>query len=237
LHRLSIVSIYCLYQVSNYCISTAFANENRGENAHQNDISTGRKSRLFFLISNYLYKLLASPIYCLYQVSNYCLSNAFVDKDRGGEDTSKRRAYYLNRIFFLSYLWLPLQITCIVYLLSLSIVSIKSIIIVYLLHLLTRIETRTHTKTTFLQTKKHAFSSLFSTVYLNHLHRLSIASIKLATIVYLIHLSRNRDENAHQIDISTDKNACIFSLILNCLHDINYAHSIVYTQSRLAQRF
>jgi len=85
---------------------------------------------------------------------------------------------------FLPYPWLPLQTTCIVYLLPLPTASIKSVI-----------------------------------------------------TVYLLHLPRNRDENAHQIGIPTGRNACIFSPIPNCLHDVNYAHSIAYTQSRLAQLF
>jgi len=66
LHRLPTASTYCLYQVSNHRISTAFADGNRGENAHQNDISTGRKSRLFSPIPDCLSKPPAPPTYCLY---------------------------------------------------------------------------------------------------------------------------------------------------------------------------
>jgi len=185
--------------------------------------------------TNHLHRLPTASTYCLYQVSNYRLSNAFADRDRGGEDTSKRRAYHLNRIPFLPHPWLPLQTTCTAYLLPLPTASIKSVITVYLLHLPTRIEARTHTKTASLQAEKHAFSPPSPTVYLNHLHRLPTASIKSATIVYLMHLPRDRGENAHQIGIPTGRNACIFSPIPNCLHDVNYAHSIAYTQSRLAQ--
>jgi len=64
-----------------------------------------------------------------------------------------------------------------VYLLSLFTASIKLVITIYLLHLLTRIETRTRIKTIFLQAKKQVFSLPSPIVYLNYLHRLSIASI------------------------------------------------------------
>jgi hypothetical protein len=113
--------------------------------------------------------------------------------------------------------------------------SIKSVIIANLLHLPTGIEARTHTKSASLQAEKHAFSPPSLTVYLNHLHRLPTASIKSATTVYLMHLPRDRGENSHQIGIPTGRNACIFSPIPNCLHDVIYTHSIAYSQSRLAQ--
>jgi len=48
-------------------------------------------------------------IYCLYQVSSHRIYTASADEDRGEEDTSKRRAYHLNRMPFLPHPRLPLQ--------------------------------------------------------------------------------------------------------------------------------
>ncbi len=74
------------------------------------------------------------------------------------------------------------------YLHYLSTISIKLVIIAYLLHLLTRIKTKRHVKTTRLLSKSHVFSLLSLIAFTNYLHRLSTILIKLLIIVYLLHL-------------------------------------------------
>ncbi len=79
----------------------------------------------------------------------------------------------------------------------LSTASINLVIIVYLLHLLTRIEARRRVETTRLPPKSHAFSLPSPGVFTNYLHRLPTASTKLVITVYLLHLLTRIEARKH----------------------------------------
>ncbi len=100
-----------------------------------------------------------------------------------------RRYVEIARLLSKSYIFSSLFLIIFAnYLYYLFTILIKLLIIVYLLHLLTRIETRRYIKIVCLLSKLYIFSSLFLVVFANYLHYLSIISIKLVIIVYILYL-------------------------------------------------
>jgi len=111
----------------------------------------------------------------------------------------------------------------------LSIALIKLVTIVYLIYLLTRIETRKYVETMCLLSKSHIFSLLFLSVFTNYLHYLSIALIKLITIVYLIYLLTRIETKRHVETTRLLSKLHTFSLLfLSIFTNYLYCLSIIF---------
>jgi len=106
--------------------------------------------------------------------------------------------HLLSKSHIFSFLFLTIFTN---YLHRLSTILIRLLIIVYLLHLLTRIETKRYVEIIRLLSKLHVFSLLFLAIFANQ----SNASIRLVIIAYLLHLliDKNRDKKTHRNNAST----------------------------------
>ncbi len=118
------------------------------------------------------------------------------------------------------------------YLHRLSTVLIRLVIIVYLLHLLTRIEARRHVEIARLLSKSHIFSSLFLAAFANYLHCLSIVLIKLLITVYILHLLTEIEARRHVEMARLLPKSHVFSFLFSAAF-ANHLHHLSTVSIRL----